>query len=188
MSDKTNRIVILNGASGAGKTLLCRALQDVLSEPYIHLEEDRFVYGTYHPKYLQPGSGEEIFRKTMLGYYRSIRAFADSGHHVLMDTGFYSLDFLKTCVAELQGYPVWLVGVHCSLEELERREAARGDRQAGLAREQFETIHAHLTYDVSVDTTARDSDECAAEIAAVVESGLPAHAMSALGPWLLAES
>lgn len=32
------RMIILNGASSAGKTVLCKKLQEVLDEPYIHLD------------------------------------------------------------------------------------------------------------------------------------------------------
>ena len=185
---KEKSIIILNGASSSGKTTLCRALQDVLPEPYILLEEDRFVYGTYHPKYLQPGSVEEIFRKTMLGYYRSLCAFALSGHHVLADTGFYSLDLVKMCVSDLFDMPVWLIGVYCSLEELERREAMRADRDPGTAREQYESIHAHALYDMTVDTSKRDATECANEIAEAIGNGLPQQAMRALSVQLLGKS
>ena len=153
MSEKSPHIILINGASSSGKSTLCKVLQEHLAEPYIHLEEDRFVYNTYHPRYLVPGVVEEIFAKTMTGYYRSLRAFVSAGHNVLADTGFYSEDLVRQCSAELAGLPVWLVGVHCSLAELERREAQRADRDVGTAREQFESIHAYAVYDVEVDTT-----------------------------------
>ena len=38
------QIILINGASSSGKSSLCKALQEHLAEPYIHLEEDRFVY------------------------------------------------------------------------------------------------------------------------------------------------
>lgn len=180
MSEKSPQIILINGASSAGKTTLCKALQEHLAEPYIHLEENRFVYETYHPRYLVAGVVEGIFTKTMTGYYRSLRAFVSAGHNVLADTGFYSEDLVKQCAAELAGLPVWLVGVHCSLAELERREAQRADRSVGTAREQFESIHAHAVYDVEVDTSQMDSDECAERIKAVVESGVAPSAFWSL--------
>ena len=136
-----HQLLILNGASSAGKTVLCKKLQDVFEEPYIHLEEDRFVFNTYHDRFLDGELPPEIFKKTMVGYYRSLRAFLSAGHNILADTGFYTPELLNQCVNELKGETVWLVGVHCLLEELERREKARGDREIGLAREQQATIH-----------------------------------------------
>ena len=73
------------------------------------------------------------------------------GTIVLADTGFYSRDLLEVCVRELAPLHVWLVGVHCSLPELERRSSSgRSDRQKGLAREQYGTIHANAVYDIEV--------------------------------------
>lgn len=180
MSDKSPQIILINGASSAGKSTLCKALQEHLAEPYIHLEEDRFVYNTYHLRYLVAGVVEEIFAKTMTGYYRSLRAFVSAGHNVLADTGFYSENLVRQCAAELAGLPVWLVGVRCSLAELERREVERADRSVGTAREQFESIHAHAVYDIEVDTSEMDSNRCAKHIKIVVEGGIAPSAFESL--------
>jgi len=158
------QLIILNGASSSGKTVLCKTLQAVLAEPYIHLEEDCFVFNTYHARFLAGEMAPEIFRKTMLGYYRSLRAFLSAGQNVLADTGFYTPALLATCVRELAGERVWLVGVHCGVEELERRERARGDRQIGLAKEQEATLHRGVVYDIEVDTTVTSAEACALAI------------------------
>ena len=169
--ETTQKILILNGATSSGKTSLSKELQDALDAPYIHLEEDRFLYGTYHGRYLQAGVVEEVFRKTMLGYYRSIAAFASAGHNVIADTGFYTTELVETCVTELAGLDVWLIGVHCSVEELDRRERARGDREVGEARKQAVTIHEHVVYDVEVDTSTQSLRQCAEAIRDAVASG-----------------
>jgi chloramphenicol 3-O phosphotransferase len=173
-------IILLNGASSAGKSSLCKQLQIVLDEPYMHLQEDVFVFNTYHERWTRPGPGERIFAMTMLAYYRSIRACVSAGHNVLVDTGFYSADLVQRFVRELHDLPIWLVGVHCALPELERREQARGDRQAGIAREQFFTIHAHVTYDIVVDTSRTTFEACAENIKTVVTSAAHPTAMQLL--------
>src|SRR5215510_10813174 len=99
--DRSETIIVLNGASSSGKTSLCKKLQEVLDEPYIHLEEDRFVFNTYHDRFIDGETGPLIFRKTMLGYYRSLKAFLSAGHNVLSDTGFYNSELLDTFVREL---------------------------------------------------------------------------------------
>jgi chloramphenicol 3-O phosphotransferase len=43
-------------------------------------------------------------------------------------------DWLADYYRRFEGYPVLFVLVECPLEELERREKARGDRQIGQAR------------------------------------------------------
>jgi chloramphenicol 3-O phosphotransferase len=166
----TPTIIVLNGASSAGKTSLCKLLQVALDEPFMHLQEDVFVFNTYHERWTQPGPGERIFAMTMLAYYRSIRACVSAGHNLLVDTGFYSADLVQRFVRELHDLPMWLVGVHCALPELERREQARGHRQVGIAREQFSSIHAHVVYDVEVDTSQTSFEECADIIKTVVTS------------------
>ncbi len=54
--------------------------------------------------------------------------------------------------------------VRCSLEELTRRERARGDRPPRTAAAQFEVVHAHGDYDVEVDTGAHTAAACARQI------------------------
>lgn len=168
------QLIILNGASSAGKTVLCKTLQAVLEAPYIHLEEDCFVFNTYHDRFLSGALAPQIFQKTMLGYYRSLKAFLSAGHNVLADTGFYTPALLEQCVRELVTERVWLVGVHCSLAELERRERARGNRPRGLAQEQYSTIHATALYDIEVDTTVASPEDCALTIKAKLsEQAMP---------------
>jgi chloramphenicol 3-O phosphotransferase len=158
---------------------LCKKLQEVLQEPYIHLEEDRFVFNTYHHRFLEGELAAEIFNKTMLGYYRSLRAFLSAGHNVLADTGFYTPHLLNQCVGELKNETVWLIGVHCSIDELERREKARGDREMGLARAQEATIHNSVTYDIEVDTSVQSAEECALTITSKMKALESPKAMTA---------
>lgn len=174
------QLLLLNGASSAGKTVLCKKLQEVLNEPYIHLEEDRFVFNTYHNRFLEGELASEIFKKTMVGYYRSLRAFLSAGHNVLADTGFYTPELLDHCIRELKNETVWLVGVHCSIEELERREKTRADRQIGLAREQQATIHNSVIYDIEVDTSVLSVEECALTVRSKIEELKSPKAMTAL--------
>jgi chloramphenicol 3-O phosphotransferase len=173
-------VILLNGASSAGKSGLCKRLQIILDDPYMHLQEDAFVFDTYHERWTQPGPGERIFAMTMLAYYRSIRACVSAGHNLLVDTGFYTEGLVRQCARELRELRVWLVGVHCALPELERREQARSDRQPGIAREQFHTIHSHALYDVEVDTSDAPFDLCAERIKAVMTSAAPPTALDRL--------
>lgn len=56
------------------------------------------------------------------------------------------------------------VRVNCPLDELERREKARGDRDIGQAKFQLERIHGHRIYDIEVNTYENSIDECAKQI------------------------
>lgn len=64
----------------------------------------------------------------------------------------------------MQNYPVLLVGVHCPIEELDRREAARGDRNPGQARGQLDFVHQREIYDIEVDTHKDGVAACAARV------------------------
>jgi chloramphenicol 3-O phosphotransferase len=56
----------------------------------------------------------------------------------------------------LRGFDVFLVGVHCDLDEIDRRERRRGDRRIGEGRTHVivDRIHAFGPYDLEIDTTA----------------------------------
>jgi len=68
------------------------------------------------------------------------------------------------------------VGVFCSVAELERREASRGDgglegRPLGLARRSNELCHSHgLDYDVTVRTDEQTTEESVDAIVAALYS------------------
>ncbi len=74
------------------------------------------------------------------------------------------------------GARVLLVGVHCSEEELARREASRADgglegRPLGLARRSNELCHAHgLDYDLNVWTDRESTSESVEAILAAITS------------------
>ena len=53
----------------------------------------------------------------------------------------------------LHGHDVFLIGLHCPAEELERREQARADRRAGDARRDAETVHTFTHDDLELDCT-----------------------------------
>lgn len=61
----------------------------------------------------------------------------------------------------LAGFDVFMVGVWCDADELDRREIARGDRRIGEGRTHVEVdrIHDFGPYDHELDTTAGISPE-----------------------------
>ena len=46
-----------------------------------------------------------------------------------------------------------------------RREIGRGDRAAGMAASQAETVHQGVVYDIEIDTSQAESLDCARVIA-----------------------
>lgn len=64
-----------------------------------------------------------------------------------------------------------LVGVHCPVDELDCREAARGDRRVGQAREQLAFVHRLEIYDIEVDTHRESAVVCAARTSEALVCG-----------------
>ena len=58
----------------------------------------------------------------------------------------------------LEDLDVFFVGVHCPLQELERRERERGNRRIGEARADFEITHTFGPYDFECSTTGDVND------------------------------
>lgn len=88
--------------------------------------------------------------------------------------------WLEECLESLTEYEVYFVGVKCPLEELERRELARGDRQVGFAKWQFERVHQYGEYDLELDTLACTPEECALQLKALMLSGNTPNAFDRL--------
>jgi chloramphenicol 3-O phosphotransferase len=59
----------------------------------------------------------------------------------------------------LRGFDVFFVKVSCPLEELERRERARGDRQVGFAKMQLDWVHRYGDYDDEVNTFTHTTEQ-----------------------------
>jgi chloramphenicol 3-O phosphotransferase len=171
-------IILLNGISSAGKTSISQILQRTLNEPYLQVSIDTFE--NMLPNRPQAGeqfAWEELFPKLLAGFHRSIAALADTGSNLIVDhvmvyrEGWAST--LADCMESLEPFAVYFVGVRCSLEELMRREQARGDRFIGTAERQFPRVHRHILYDVEVDTTRTSPEVCAEQIRAFVSSHAP---------------
>src|SRR5690606_4329425 len=88
------------------------------------------------------------------GFHRAVAALAEAGNRVIVDHVLQEEGWLEECVERWAGLDVLFVGVRCPVEVAERREAERGDREAGTARYQHDRVHAHGVYDVEVDTSA----------------------------------
>ena len=105
-------------------------------------------------------------------FYVVAAAIASSGINVILD---HVLTWgeveLKECLQQFDDLEAVFIGVKCPVEELERREALRGDRAKGLARWQSERVHAHGIYDIEVDSSVLTPHECASTIIEYLNTG-----------------
>ncbi|WP_175779354.1 chloramphenicol phosphotransferase CPT family protein [Burkholderia anthina] len=158
-------IIVVNGPSSSGKSTLSRCLRDELPEHHLHVEPDAFR--NMEPDgYWDVDTGLAQVRVAALCRAINATAATYSRHgqavivdHVLSDDAWHYM------LEDLVGFPVFIVGVFCSLEKLIERENMRGNRQIGLAASQFESIHAGRQYDHVVDTSSSSALACAQSIA-----------------------
>lgn len=154
MQAEPGKLILLNGATSSGKSSIARALQNMIDEPFWHfsidhlrdagvLPHDRIERGEF-----QWSAMREAFFE---GFHQSLPAFASAGNNLIVEHIIETQAWMRRLVHLLSGFDVFLVGIHCPLDELERREKARGDRPAGGARRDFETIHENAIYDLELN-------------------------------------
>ena len=88
-----------------------------------------------------------------------MRALVDAGSSVIFDHVLHDRDMYLSTLRGFEGLDVFRIGVDCSVEILEAREASRGDRVLGRARGLTEVVHQFCEYDV-VDTGNHDARSC----------------------------
>lgn len=149
-------IILINGASSAGKSTLSRALQARLERPFWHYSIDHFRGDVLPWKRIQSREFEWAALRPAFfdGFHRCLPALALAGNDLIVEHIVETGRWMSDLVQLLDSVDVYFVGLHCPLEELERRERARGDRPLGDARRDFESIHLHCTYDLELDSTA----------------------------------
>ena len=148
------KIILLNGTSSAGKSTLCKALKNALGEPFWYIASDQFIEVGMAPTRKDKG-GEfdwnDLRPNFFAGFHRVLPAFAGAGNNLIVEHIVELESWLDDLLRLFHGFDVFFVGVHCPLEELERRERERGDRQMGEARYHMKT-HDYCQYDFEVDS------------------------------------
>lgn len=153
-SDK-GKIIIINGPSSSGKTTLSLALQKQISIPFIRFSFDLFIENKILPRdqidrgtFSWPAMRPAVFD----GLHRCVPALASAGNNVIFDHIIETEGWLHDLVRYLADFDVFFVGLHCSLEELERRETQRGDRRIGSCLTDAQFVHDFRTYDLELNS------------------------------------
>ncbi len=161
------KIIMLNGVSSSGKSTLAKELERRLPG-FFHLSVDDFdkVVNAMEDR----EAGRLIPVETEYFFHRTVAMFSDRGVNLIVDQilhdGFTTEDAIKT----LGAHPVVFVGVHCPVEELRKREEARGDRQVGQGEAQLAYVHQQgEVYDVEVNTFHEGLDSCGERVMRALE-------------------
>lgn len=148
-------VILVNGASSAGKSTLCKALQARMREPFWHYSIDHFRADVLPWERIRAGefAWSSLRPAFFDGFHRCLPALAAAGNNLIVEHILETEAWLSDLVHLLAPFDVFFVGVHCPLAELEARERRRGDRRAGEARNDFVTVHVDRSYDFEVDGT-----------------------------------
>lgn len=163
------KIIFVNGASSSGKSTLSGALQAELDEPFWHFSIDHLREADVLPlqriksgEFAWPDMRPAFFE----GFHHCLPALAGAGNNLIVEHIIETEVWMHRLVRLLEPFDVFFVGVHCPLPELERREAERGDRRAGDARQDYGVIHTFGVYDFEVDSAGPLDRNVAAVLAA----------------------
>jgi len=174
------KIILLNGTSSAGKSTLARAVQNIATHPLLHIQMDAFLemmpprYANHEDAFQFIQSGDQgvpeieittgpYGAKLMRAMRMSIAAIANARLSAIVDDVMLEND-IEHYQSVLSPYEVFVVKVDCELDEVEAREASRGDRMLGMARWQYPRVHRGVEYDLVVDTGKQTAAECADRI------------------------
>jgi len=156
------RILLLNGPSSAGKTTLSRELQANAPGYWYWLPLDCFLDAVPSQQWEHDRGGG--FCAAFDLHHDCVKLVSDQGRDVIVDTVLCGRNMFASFEKRLAGYPVVMVKVTCPVEELNRRELARGNREIGLAASQADIMVPQKSYALIVDTHAQSTQECARRI------------------------
>src|SRR3984957_20051279 len=166
-------LIVLNGPSSAGKSTIISLLQELWPRPLFASGLDAFIRGWPDSHVTLPGSDGspapesgmrivagvgpapswipeygEVFHK-VLKFAHAFWATMNCGgiardiDHVILDA-----TIREQALSTLTN--AFWVGVTCDIDELIRRETARGDRYLGFASGTAPIVHSQMTYDLVV--------------------------------------
>jgi chloramphenicol 3-O phosphotransferase len=187
MTHPRTMLIVLNGASSAGKTCAAQALLDLLGPVCVVTGLDR-ILERVQPFGPEPaGQLSQLRRSIRIIWFqltdgrlrlfeqlhREVVALVQAGRQVIVETALMDSRALRdaaACFAPLDGL---FVGMKPPLAISEQWESARGDRPRGQARKHYDLIHAHGIYDLVLDSSQLTPRECATAILRRWESAPP---------------
>lgn len=170
-------IIILNGASSAGKTIISNELFKLfLNKPVITGFDDildrqnaQSSFWDRLTRHLNSNFRVNTFRKL----HEEILEHLEADCNVVVDTAIMENIVLKDLSDKLSDQQAFFIGVKPPLEISEKWEKQRGDRPIGQARKHYDLIHQHGIYDLVVDTSQLTPAEAAQQILTHIDKHKP---------------
>ena len=180
-------IIILNGPTSSGKSLISHFFQEWVETPFLHIGIDKMIdlmpdrmnnweglpveHGFWWKEQrddeghalsvIQMGDYAKKLNST---YKKVVQTLASAGHHIIVDEVAFGKAALDEWREILKHFAVYTIGVFTDLDILEQREQARQDRKIGSARHQFYHVHQNAKYDFSIDTSHQKPEQSVLEI------------------------
>jgi chloramphenicol 3-O phosphotransferase len=155
MTAPPGKVILLHGPSSSGKSTLGRALQARIELPFLRYSIDSLRDSGVLPlERVSRGDFDwaDLRAPFFDGFHRSVAAFAEAGNNIILEHILDTPGWLGQLAGLLAGCDVFFVGVYCSVEELRRRELARGDRPAGSAEADHNLVHRGMRYDIELSS------------------------------------
>lgn len=163
--------ILLNGTSSSGKSTLAMALQRAMPEPTLYVSNDKFIFMSPEHVLKDDQLRPKVLMPLLSAFHRSLPLIAGGGFPMIIDHVIERRDWMDEIAEALRDYDVFFVKVSCPLEELERREIARGDRQIGFAKMQLDWVHRHGDYDDEVNTFTHTTEQNVERLTQLFYSG-----------------
>ena len=142
-------IILLNGASCSGKSMLARELVERYPAPVIHLSLD------HHHDILAGRYATDrwpIYRPLATGLARSAEAWWRQGFNVVVDTVLETPRLMGETLALLPRASTLVIGLHAPLDVLLERAETRTEEARRQIRRQFPLVHREAAYDLELAT------------------------------------
>ena len=161
-------VILLNGPSSSGKSTLGRALQAMIQER----KNERFGLVSIDDC-MKLAADEVIYEDDVFEINPDLceKALCELKYAagVIIDHVITSERIYTQLTEALKPYALIRVKVTCPPDELQRREIARGDRHPGSAQASYTWLYPKDGYDLTVDTYAMTTAQCADIIFAELE-------------------
>jgi chloramphenicol 3-O phosphotransferase len=176
---KKNKVIFLNGTTSSGKSTLAKAFQEIMEEPVLYVSNDKFIFMISDRDLKDDSIRPPIIIPLLSAFHRSIPLIGECGRAMIIDHVVEREDWMNEIVMNREGFTTYCVKVHCSVEELERRETKRGNRKVGLAKWQSQFIHNFIEYDFKIDTENESTEESVKRLKELFYSDLEPKAFNA---------